>query len=87
MAIVSLNQYDPPTKSRAKMNPMTRPPVPNREPIPMIRAPIAARRTAVFTLFFMSFSLVRRRGAWRKTVALAHEKWDRAAQSQSRFLK
>ena len=57
MAMVSLNQYEPPTKTRAKMRPMIRPPWPKNEPIPMISAPIAASRTAVFTLFFMFVSL------------------------------
>src|SRR3982751_6809238 len=76
MAIVSLNQYEPPTKTRAKISPMMRPPWPKNEPIPMISAPIAASRTAVFTLFFMSFSLVHPGGrVVGETVAPGAEKW------------
>src|SRR3954449_10621247 len=74
MATVSLNQYEPPTKSRATTNPMMRPPWPKKAPIPMISAPIAASRTAVFTLFFMTFSLVRLDGASEKNGSPCHAK-------------
>jgi hypothetical protein len=66
IAIVSLNQYDPPTNSRPMTRPMIRPPCPKKAPMPMNRAPMAASRTAVLTVFFMLFSLRRRCGACRE---------------------
>ena len=57
MASLSLNQYEPPTKTRPMAMPIAAPPVPPMAPPTMIiRPPMAARIAAVLMLFFMDGS-------------------------------
>src|SRR5712691_1290423 len=50
-AILSLNQYEPPTRTRAMTSPIMSPTWPKIAPMPMMRPPKAANRTTVFTVF------------------------------------
>src|SRR5437868_15530144 len=50
-AILSENQYEPPTKTSPRTSPMMKPPWPKNEPTPMKSAASAVSSTTVLTLF------------------------------------
>ena len=72
MAMVSENQYEPPTTTRPRTRPMIRPPWPQNEPMNRKRPPRAASRVKVLSVFFMARGTTcERRRAFPRSVVVA----------------
>ncbi len=59
MASLSLNQYEPPTKTMPIPSPIMAPPAPQKLPIPIMSPPSRASRTKVLKLLRITHSLKR----------------------------